>query len=113
MEDHGVIFDLRRCSTPHSEYYIPVEEVEDEARAVSLKCFCEPCIYEQMRYKAFTQQLFVPTEVGAMPPCWTMKHYGTYIPVRRPLTLPQMAMLIGGDFHMTTRNLNYQKTFIL
>lgn len=113
IEDHGVLFELRRCSTPVSEYPIPTEEVERESRTISMKCFCRMCTLEQIRYKAFLQQLHVPTEFGAPPPCWTMKHYGTHIPVRRPLNLAQMAMLIGGDFHMTTRNLNYQKTFII
>lgn len=105
---------MRRCSTPVSEYPMPTEVVENHSRAkTNMTCFCGICTLEQMRYKAFLQQLHVPSEFGAPPPCWTMKHYGTYIPVRRPLTLGQMAMLIGGDFHMTTMNLNYQKTFIL
>lgn len=113
MDNYGIIFDLRRCSTPMSEYPLPLEEVEREARAINMDCFCGICMLEQIRYKAFLQQLHVPTEFGAPPPAWTMKHYGTYIPVHNPLTLPQMAMLIGGDFVMTTRNLHYQKTFIL
>lgn len=113
IDDCGVLFELRRCSTPVSEFVIPAEEVEREARAINMDCFCGICVLEQVRYKAFLQQLHVPSEFGAPPPCWTMKHYGTYMPVHRPLSLPQMAMLIGGDFHMTTRNLNYQKTFIL
>lgn len=113
MEDSGIWFEMRRSSTPTSELLLPTEEVEREARASNMTCFCGICMLEQLRYKAFLQQLHVPTEFGAPPPCWTMKHYGNHIPIQRPLTLPQMAMLISGDFHMTTRNLNYQKTFIL
>lgn len=118
VEDHGISdlgvdFGLRRCSTPTSEYPIPSEDVERVARAPNSSCFCGDCALEQMRYKAFLQQLQVPSVPGEPAPCWTMKHYGTYIPVRRPLNLAHMALLIGGDFQMTTQNLAYQKTFIL
>lgn len=118
VEDHGisdlgVMFELRRCSTPMSEYPIPTEDVENVARAPNSSCFCAGCALEQMRYKAFLQQLQFPTTPGEPAPAWTMKHYGTYIPMRRPLNLAHMAMLLGGDFQMTTQNLAYQKTFII
>lgn len=114
IEDFGVMFEARRCSTPVSEFPIPVEEVENEARRCSMTCFCQDCVLEQVRYKAFLSQLHIPTDVVNGPfPYWTMKHYGTYLPIYRPLNLPQIAMLIGGDFQMTTQNLQYQKTFIL
>lgn len=113
INDHGVVFDMRRCSTPVSEFPISTEEVERVARACSMTCFCPPCTLEQIRYKAFLQELHTRVEFGQPPPCWTMKHYGTHIPVHRPLNLAHMAMLLGGDFHMTTRNLHYQKTFII
>lgn len=102
---------MRRCSTPVSELDIPMEEVERQSRVIPSNCPCRPCTRDQNLYKRFLHHLIFPAKFGT--PCGAIKDNGIHIPITKPLTLPMMAMLIGGDYQMTTKNLNYKKTFII